>query len=80
MLSMKDISQLIGHTFGVAYLNIHIVVRVTIYPEIGPAILDVVFQFHCESSIGLAVGKFWALHLEGWDMMGYNNLSVGLAA
>ena len=58
MLSMKDISQLIGHTFGVAYLNIHIIVRVTIYPEINPAILDVVFQFHCESSIGLAVGKY----------------------
>ena len=71
MLSMKDIPQLIGHTFCVAYLDIHIVMRMTIYPEINPAILDVVFQFHSESSIGLAVGKFWALHLEGWDMMGY---------
>ena len=79
MLPMKYIPQLIGHTFGIANLDIHVVVGVAIYPVIDAAILDVVFQFHCESSIGLAVGKFWALHLEGWDMMGYDNFSSGHA-
>ena len=77
---MKDIPQLIGHTFGVAYLNIHIEVRVTIYPEIDPAILDVVFQLHGEGSIDLTVCKLRALHLEGWNMMGNDYLFVGLAA
>ena len=70
MLSAKDIPQLIGYTFGVAYFDIHVVMRVPIYPEIDAAILDKVFKFYCESSVGLAVGVFWALHLEGWNMVG----------
>lgn len=78
MLPMKHIPQLIGHTFGIAYLDIHVVVA--IYPVIDAAILDVVFQFNRESSVSLAIGKLGALHLEGWDMMGYDNFSSGLAA
>ena len=74
MLPMKYIPQLIGHTFGIAYLDIHVVVGVAIYPVIDAAILDVVFQFNRESSVSLAFGKLGALHLEGWDMMGYDNL------
>ena len=80
MLTMKDIVQLIGHAFGVAYLDVHVVMGVTIYPEINVAILDIIFQFHNERSVGLAVGKLRALHLEGWHMMGYDNLSSGFAA
>lgn len=76
---MKDIAQLIGHTFGVAYLDVHVVMGVTIYPEIDAANLDIIFQFHNERSVGLAVGKLRALHLEGWYMMGYDNLSLGCA-
>ena len=79
MLPVKDIAQLVGHTFGVAYLNIHIVMGMTIDPEIDAAILDIIFQFHSESSVGLAVGKLRALHLEGRNMMGYDNLSSGCA-
>ena len=80
MLPMKYIPQLIGHTFGIAYLDIYIVVRVAIYPVIDAAILDVVFQFNRESSVSLAFGKLWTLHLEGWDMMGYDNFYSCLAA
>lgn len=80
MLPMKYIPQLIGHAFGIAYLDIHVVVGVAIYPVIDAAILDVVFQFNRESSVSLAIGKLGALHLEGWDMMGYDNFSSGLAA
>ena len=54
---MKDIAQLIGHTFGVAYLDIHVVMGVTINPEIDTAILDIFFKFHNEGSVGLAIGK-----------------------
>ena len=61
---MKDIAQLIGHTFGVAYLNIYIVMRMTVYPVINIAILDIVSQFHHEDSVDLAIGELWALHLE----------------
>jgi len=80
MLPMKYIPQLIGHTFGIAYLDIHVVVGVAIYPVIDAAILDIVFQFHREGSIGLAISELRTLHLEGWDMMGYDNYSSGLAA
>ena len=80
MLSMKYISQLIGHTFGIANLDIHVVVGVTVYPVIDAAFLDEVFQFNRESSVSLAFGKLGALHLEGWYMMGYDNFSSGLAA
>ena len=80
MLPMKYISQLIGYTFGIAYLDINVIVGVTIYPVIDVAVLDVVFQFNRESSVSLAIGKLGALHLEGWDMMGYDNFSSGLAA
>ena len=80
MLPMKYIPHLIGHTFGIAYLDIHVVVGVAIYPVIDAAILDVVFQFNRESSVSLAFGKLGALHLEGWDMMGYDNFSSGHAA
>ena len=79
MLPMKYIPQLIGHTFSIAYLDIYIVVGVAIYPVIDAAILDVVFQFNRESSVSLAFGKLGALHLEGWDMMGYDNFSSGLS-
>ena len=43
MLPMKYISQLIGHTFGIANLDIHVVVGVPIDPVIDAAVLDVVF-------------------------------------
>ena len=76
---MKDIAQLVGHTFGIPYLNIYIVMGMTINPKVYTAILDIIFQFHNESSIGLAVGKLRALHLEGWHMMSYDNLSSGFA-
>ena len=80
MLPMKYIPQLIGYTFGIAYLDIYIVVRVAIYPVIDAADLDVVFKFNSESSVSLAIGKLWALHLEGWDMMGYDNFYSGHAS
>ena len=56
------------------------VVGVAIYPVIDAAILDVVFQFNRESSVSLAIGKLGALHLERWDMMGYDNFYSGHAA
>ena len=77
---MKYIPQLIGHTFGIAYLDIYIVVRVAIYPMIDAADLDVVLQFNRESSVILAYGKLGALHLEGSNMMGCDNLSSGHTA
>lgn len=80
MLSMKDISQLIGHTFGLADFDIHVVVRVAIYPVIDVAALNIVFQFHRKGSVGLAVCKLRALHLEGWDMVSHDNFVAGLAA
>ena len=79
MLVMKDISQLIRHTLSIADFDIHIVVRMTIYPVINAAILDIVFQFHCKGSVGLAIGKLGALHLEGWYMVSYNNLLASFA-
>ena len=80
MLPMKYIPQLIGHTFGIAYLDIHVVVGVAIYPVIDAAILDIDFQFNRKGSVCLAVGKLGALHLEGWNMMGYDNFSSGHAS
>ena len=43
---MKYIPQLIGHTFGITYLDNHVVVGVVIYPMIDAADLDVVLQFN----------------------------------
>ena len=80
MLSMKYISQLIGHTFGIANLDIHVVVGVAIYPVVDAADLDIVYQFNRESSVSLAFGKLGALHLERWNMMGYDNFFSGHAA
>ena len=56
---MKDIAQLIGHTFGVAYLDVHVVMGMTINPEINVANLDIIFKFHCEGSIQGATIKLW---------------------
>ena len=78
MLPMKYISQLIGHAFSIAYLDIHVVVGVTVSPVIDAAFLDEVFQFNRESSVSLAFGKLGALHLEGWDMMGYDNFFLAM--
>ena len=80
MLPMKYIPQLIGHTFGIAYLDIYTVVGVAIYPVIDAAVLNVVFQFNRESSVSLAIGKLGALHLEGLYIIGYDNFYSGLAA
>ena len=79
-LSTKYIPQLIGHTFGITYLDNHVVVGVAIYPVIDAADLDVVLQFKRESSVILAYGKLGALYLEGSNMMACDNLSSGHAA
>lgn len=55
-------------------------VRVTIYPKIYTAILDVILQFHSEGSIGFAVGELGTLHLKRRNVMGDNNLFSGFAA
>ena len=57
MLSMKYISQLIGHTFGIAYLDIHVVVGVAIYPVIDAAILDVVPLAWLSANLGHCIWK-----------------------
>ena len=79
MFPMKDISQLIGYTLGVAYLHIHIIVRMTIYPEVDTAILDIIFQFYGEGSVSLTIGKLGTLHLERRYMMSDNYLFPGVA-
>ena len=79
-LSMKYRPQLIWHTFGITYLDIHVVVGVAIYPMIDAADLDVVLQFNRENSVILAYGKLGALYLEGSNMMGCDNLSSGHTA
>ena len=43
---MKYIPQLLGHKFGITYLDNHVVVGVAIYPVIDAADLDVVLQFN----------------------------------
>jgi hypothetical protein len=44
------------------------------------SILDVLFQFHGEGTIGLTVSELGTLHLERRNMMRDNYLSSGPAA
>ena len=74
MFSMKDITQLIWYAHGIAYPHIHIIVRMTIYPEVDTAILDIIFQFYGEGSVCLTIGKLGTLHLERRYMMSDNDL------
>ena len=68
------------HTVGIAYFYIHVVVRVAEYPVIYATILDVLFQFHGEGTIGLTVCELGTLHLERRNMMCDNYLSSDPAA
>ena len=51
----------------------------TIYPEVDTAILDIIFQFYCEGSVSLTIGKLGTLHLERRYMMSDNYLFPGVA-
>ena len=58
---MKYIPQLIGHTFGITYLDNHVVVGVAIYPVIDAADLDVVLQFNREKLRYLGLRQTWGI-------------------
>ena len=79
MFSMKDITQLIWYAHGIAYPHIHIIVRMTIYPKVNTAILDIIFLFYGEGSVCLTIGKLGTLHLKRRYMMSDNYLSPGVA-
>ncbi len=55
----KRIPYLVRYIFGISYLDIYIVVRVPIYLIINADILDIVYRFHREGFISMAIGELW---------------------
>ena len=74
MLVGEDIAQLIGQALGVAYPDIDVCVRVSVYPIVNAAVGDIVLQFYGESPVCLAALKLWVEHTERRHMMGDDNL------
>ena len=74
MLVGEDIAQLIGQALGVAYPDIDVCVRVSVYPIVNAAVGDIVLQFYGESPVCLAALKLGMEHTERRHMMCDNNL------
>lgn len=79
MLIGKYIPQLIGDTSCPAYHQVLVIVRMTIYPVVYVAVLDIARQLYGECSVSLTVLKFLLLKLERWNMMSYDDLVLGIA-
>ena len=78
MLVGEDIAQLVGQALGIAYPDIDVGVRVSVYPIVNAAVGDIVLQFHSERSVCLAALKLRVEHTERRYMMGDDNLMGGL--
>ena len=74
MLVGEDIAQLIGQALGVAYPDIDVCVRVSVYPIVNAAVGDIVLQFYGERPVCLAALKLGVEHTERRHMMGDDNL------
>ena len=74
MLIGEDIAQLIGQALGVAYPDIDVCVRVSVYPIVNAAVGDIVLQFDGESPVCLAALKLGVKHTKRRHMMGDDNL------
>ena len=64
VLVMEHITQLIGNTLSVAYLDINIIVRMPVYPKVYAACHDVILQLYGERTIYLTANVLGAKHLE----------------
>ena len=51
MLTMRDITQLVGNAFGVTYDTVYVAVGMTVNPVLNRTISDIVKQLDRESSI-----------------------------
>ena len=74
MLVEEDIAQLVGQALGVAYPDIDVGVRVSVYPIVNAAVGDIVLQFYGERPVCLAALKFGMEHTKRRHMMGDDNL------
>ena len=74
MLVGEDIAQLIGQALGVAYPDIDVCVRVSVYPIVNAAVGDIVLQFYGERPVCLATLKLGVEHTERRHMMCDDNL------
>ena len=74
MLVGEDIAQLVGQALGIAYPDIDVGVRVSVYPIVNVAVDDIVLQFDGERPVCLAALELGVEHTERWHMMGDDNL------
>ena len=74
MLVGEDIAQLVGQALGIAYPDIDVGVRVSVYPIVNAAVGDIVLQFDGERPVCLAALELGVEHTERWHMMGADNL------
>ena len=74
MLVGEDIAQLIGQALGVAYPDIDVCVRVSVYPIVNAAVGDIVLQFYGERPVCLTALKLGVEHTERRHMMCDDNL------
>ena len=74
MLVGEDIAQLVGQALGIAYPDINVGVRVSVYPIVNAAVGDIVLQFDGEGSVCFAALKFGMEHTERRHVMGDDNL------
>ena len=58
MLAMRDITQLVGNAFGIAYDTVYVAVGMTVNPVLNRAVGDKVKQLHRESSVDSATLKY----------------------
>jgi hypothetical protein len=79
MLVMEHIAELIGNAGCLADDRIHIIMGMTIHPEVNVTLFDEVLQLYGEGSVGLAVLELRTLHAERRHVVSNHNLVFGIA-
>ena len=76
---MGDVTELVAEAEGGADGLVDVAVGVAIDPVVDSAVSDVVGQFDGEGAVDAAALELWGNQLIGWDMVGDDDLVLGLA-
>ena len=74
-----DVAELVAEAAGVADGLVDVAVGVAVDPVVDSAVGDVVGQFDGEGAVDVAALELWGNQLIGWDMVGDDDLVLGLA-
>ena len=79
MFVVGDVAELVAEAAGGADGLVDVAVGVAVDPVVDSAVSDVIGQFDGECAVDAAALELWGDQLIGWDVVGDDDLVLGLA-